>query len=280
MVGAVILRLTWRWLTPGDASRTVQVAVGAAVFLRLLFGLIFTRSLPILGYPDSEPSQVWLLLSRCVGPGSRRMENRPIRRISDQHPYRSRADGSIRRIAIRQRCSIQSVLARSTSTAGDRRIGRHRGRPGGAIWLGVHFSRLRRRSCDDSGLDLRNFSRGSFLGRLSDARAVPDRHLSRRSIRVHPLPKGKTALRPDHDAGGARTNCLAVASVCPAVRSHIDRGLDLGRQPAGGATYAGYCGRDSGGTSAHRRSLEPDRVGAAGQHCRAPRLVDQFRGTV
>ena len=55
MVGAVILRLTWRWLTPGDASRTVQVAVGAAVFLRLLFGLIFTRSLPILGYPDSEP---------------------------------------------------------------------------------------------------------------------------------------------------------------------------------------------------------------------------------
>ena len=55
LIGALPLRLTWAWLSPGEASRTVLLAVGTAVFLRLLFGLIFTRSLPTLGYPDSEP---------------------------------------------------------------------------------------------------------------------------------------------------------------------------------------------------------------------------------
>lgn len=55
LVGALLLRLAWAWLSPGDASRSVLLAVGTAVFLRLLFGMIFTRSLPTLGYPDSEP---------------------------------------------------------------------------------------------------------------------------------------------------------------------------------------------------------------------------------
>ncbi len=53
LLGALILRLTWGWLKPGDASRPLLFAVGAAVILRLMIGLIFDLALPTLGYPDS-----------------------------------------------------------------------------------------------------------------------------------------------------------------------------------------------------------------------------------
>ena len=52
-LGGLILRLTWGWLAPGDASRWLLLAVGAAVVLRLSVGLIFDLALPTLGYPDS-----------------------------------------------------------------------------------------------------------------------------------------------------------------------------------------------------------------------------------
>ena len=55
LLGGLLLRITWGWLAPGDASRPLLFAIGAAIILRLLFGLVFTRSLPTLGYPDSEP---------------------------------------------------------------------------------------------------------------------------------------------------------------------------------------------------------------------------------
>ncbi|MFQ5943671.1 MAG: hypothetical protein ACE5JF_08975, partial [Anaerolineales bacterium] len=53
--GGLLLRATLGWLRPSEASRPLAAAVGAAIILRLLFGLIFTQSLPRLGYPDSEP---------------------------------------------------------------------------------------------------------------------------------------------------------------------------------------------------------------------------------
>ena len=53
LLGALILRLAWGWLKPGDASRPLLFAVGVAVILRLMIGLIFDLALPTLGYPDS-----------------------------------------------------------------------------------------------------------------------------------------------------------------------------------------------------------------------------------
>jgi hypothetical protein len=53
-LGALILRILWGWLSPGESSRQLLFAVGAAVVLRLIVGLIFDLALPTLGYPSSE----------------------------------------------------------------------------------------------------------------------------------------------------------------------------------------------------------------------------------
>lgn len=55
LLGGVILRVTWGWMAPGHSSRQLLFAVATAVTLRLLLGLVFARSLPSLGYPESEP---------------------------------------------------------------------------------------------------------------------------------------------------------------------------------------------------------------------------------
>ncbi len=55
--GGVILWLVSRWVDSHDGPSWLPFTIAAAVLLRIGFGVLFARALPVGGYPDSDPHQ-------------------------------------------------------------------------------------------------------------------------------------------------------------------------------------------------------------------------------